>query len=442
RGAFLVATHDRALIDRVADTVVEVENGRLKRWPAGYDAYRRAKEEATAAARRAWERQQEQIQKTEEFIRRNIAGQKTKQAQARRKELERLERLERPGSGEPVASFVWGEVARTGDVVLTAEKLAAGYDAPVLRDVDLVLRRGERVAFLGPNGAGKTTLLRVLARRMAPLAGRVTTGHGVVAGWYDQELEDLPTVGTVLDALWEVHPLWSPTQARSWAARFGFSGEAADRPLSGLSGGERGRLTLARILASSPNLLFLDEPTNHLDLATCEALEEALGSFPGTLLLVSHDRRLVERIAQRVVVVRDGGVEEVRDLGAALELFGIGRPAQRAPSRSAASGTAGRRSPLAEEERRLRRDVAALEKEVAALEAELDRRHHTIAEAERLMADRTVWSDPARLRRVQADLDAARDGLDDLEERWAERAEDLEALQHRLEAVRRELGRG
>jgi len=441
RGAFLVATHDRALIDRVAGAVVEVENGRLKRWPAGYQAYRRAKEEATAAAWRTWERQQEQIQKTEDFIRRNIAGQKTKQAQARRKELERMERVERPGASEPVASFVWGEVARSGDIVLAAENVSAGYGAPVLRNVDLLLRRGEHVAVLGPNGAGKTTLMRVLAGRMAPLAGRVVTGHNVAAAWYDQELEDLPSTGTVLDALWEVHPLWSPTQARSWAARFGFSGEAADRPLEGLSGGERGRLTLARILAASPNLLFLDEPTNHLDLATCEALEEALSTFPGTLLLVSHDRRLVERVAGRIVAVHDGGIEEVPDLTAALELFGLGKPSPKPATPAAPAAGGGRRSPLAEEERRLRRDVAALEREVAALEAELDRRHHAIAEAQQAMADRAAWSDPARLRHLQEQLDTARDGLEALEERWTERAEDLEALTTRLKEVREELGR-
>lgn len=440
RSAFLVATHDRALIDRVAHAVIEVEKGRLKRWPAGYEPYRRAKEEATAATRRAWERQQEQIRKTEEFIRKNIAGQKTKQAQARRKELKRLELVERPGGGEPVATFAWGQVARSGDVVLAAENLSAGYDAPVLQAVELVVRRGERVGFLGPNGAGKTTLLRVLAGRLAPMAGRVITGHGVAPGWYDQELQDLPTTGTVLDALWEVHPLWSPTQARAWAARFGFVGEAADRPLEGLSGGERGRLTLARILAASPNLLFLDEPTNHLDLVTCEALEEALESYPGTLLLVSHDRRLVERLAQRVIVVRDGRAEEIAGLSQALELFGIGRPPQKAaPHAGAAHG--GRRSPLAEEERRLRREVAALETEVAGLESELERRHRTIAETQDAMADRAAWSDPQRLRRLQEALDAAREGLEELEERWAELAGDLEALEARLREVRSELGR-
>ncbi len=438
RGAFLVATHDRALIDRVASAVVEVEGGRLRRWPAGYEAYRRARDEALESTRRAWERQQEQIRKTEDFIRKNIAGQKTKQAQARRKELERLERIERPAGDEAVPDFVWGDVPRSGDVVVAAEGVAAGYGGvPVVEGVDLVVRRGERVALLGPNGAGKTTLFRVLAGRMPPRAGRVTLGHGVLHGWYDQELQDLPGEGTVLDVLWQAHPSWSPTQARSWAARFGFSGEAADRPVAVLSGGERGRLTLARILALAPNLLFLDEPTNHLDLPTCESLEAALGAYPGALLLVSHDRRLLERVANRFVLVRDGRVEEVGSVSEALAAFGMA-PARSVRKERQPAGT-GRRSPLAEEERRLRRDVERLRAEVESLEAEVERRHGVMAAAQEAMADRLVWSDPERLAGVKAELEAARDGLEELEDRWAEAAEDLEALEARLAEVREQL---
>ncbi len=438
RGAVLVATHDRELIDRVGTAVVEVEGGRLRRWPGGYERYRRAKAEEREAQQRAWQRQQEHIARAEDYIRRNIAGQRTKQAQARRKELDRLEPIERPVGEGRATGFAWGEVPRAGDVVVAAEGVAAGYDGPVVRGVKLVIRRGERVAVVGANGAGKTTLLRVLAGRMPPLAGRVIAGHGVAAAWYDQELADLPLEGTVLDVLWSVHPTWSPTQARSWAARFGFSGEAADRPLDGLSGGERGRVSLARILASHPNMLFLDEPTNHLDLPTCESLEAALTRYPGSLVMVSHDRRLVERVATRVLVVVGGRVREVRSVAEAL---GEVEAAPVDRGREPNSGGS-RRSPLAEEERRLRRDVERLQTETGELEAEIERRHGLIEEANESLADRAAWADPERVCALQDDLEAAREGLDDLNERWAEAAADLEALESRLAEVREELGRG
>ncbi|NOZ79909.1 MAG: ATP-binding cassette domain-containing protein [Acidobacteria bacterium] len=436
RGAFLVATHDRELIDRVASTVVEVANGRLHRWPGGYEKFRKAKHDAEEAAHRAWQRQQEHIRKTEEFIRRNLAGQKTKQAQARRKELEKLERVERPSSEDAAPVFIWGGVPRSGDLVLTAEGVSAGYGSPVLSGVDLALRRGERIAVIGPNGAGKTTLLRVLAGRMAPLAGRVVTGTGVVPGWYDQELADLPTSGTVLDALWTVHPRWSPTEVHRWAARFGFSQDDVEVGVQSLSGGEKGRLALARILASTPNLLFLDEPTNHLDLPTCEALEEALIGYPGALLIVSHDRRLLERLATRVLLVHGGRAIEVPDVAEALRRAGVVRTPK---ARGTVPASSRRRSPLAEEERRLRRDVESLRRRLSGLEEDIERRHRIIADAQETMADRAVWSDPERLKAVQAELDAARDGLDELEDLWAETAEDLDAFETRLESIRSEL---
>ncbi len=438
RGAFLVASHDRHLIDAVAETVVELERGRLRRWPGGYEKYRRAKAQAEETERRAWRRQQEHISKTETFIRRNLAGQKTRQAQARRKELDRLERLERPVSEERGAAFIWGEVSRTGDVTVVAEGLSVGYGTPVVSGVDFVLHRGDHLGVLGANGSGKTTLLKTLAGRISALAGRVRLGHGVVPAWYDQELADLPPSGTVLDALWEVHPRWSPGQVRSWAARFGFSGDAVEVDVAALSGGEKGRLALARILAQNPNFLFLDEPTNHLDLPTCEALESALEAYPGTLVLVSHDRRLLERAAGRFLLLADGRAVETASVEEALGLAGV--VAVKKPP-AAGHTAARRRSPLAEEERRLRADLERLRGELARTEEEIDRRHRTIAEGQEAMADRTVWSDPGRLKAVQAELSSARDGLDELEERWAETAEDVESLEARLTEIRAELRR-
>ncbi len=439
-GAVLVATHDRELIDRVAHQVVEVENGRLKRWPAGYQRYLEAKNQAVAADIRAWERQQEQIQKTETFIRKNIAGQKTRQAQSRRRELERMERLERPAAAEPAPAFVWREVPRSGDVVLAAEKLTAGYGGtPVVSAGQIVLRRGERIAVLGPNGAGKTTLLSALAGKLPPLGGKVTLGHNVMWGWYDQELADLPAEGTVLDVLWDGQPRWSPQEVRSWAARFGFSGDMVELEIFGLSGGERGRLTLARMLASGPNLLFLDEPTNHLDLPTCEALEEALLAFPGSLLLVSHDRRLLDRVASKVLLVARGTVEEFSSVAAAMA--STGDPSSRSkPRQETAQAKGSRRSPLAAEARKIRSDVEKLRRHVAELEVAVDEHHATITQGEASLADRQLWNDPPRLREIQDSIEAAREELEGLEEAWTKAAADLEALEARLTELEQELG--
>ena len=254
------------------------------------------------------------IAKTEEFIRKNIAGQKTKQAQSRRKMLEKLDRLEGPedvwGKAERVA-FRFAPAARSGDIVLDAKDLAAERGGRTLFcGFELLVRRGERIGVVGPNGAGKSTLLKLLAGRgAAGDEGSVKRGTNLQEGYFDQHLGDVDPTLTAVDNVRTIRADFTVEAARQYLARFRFWGDDPLRVVRGFSGGERSRLALAKLLLEPKNLLFLDEPTNHLDIPAAEILEEALVGFEGTVLLVSHDRRFLENVTTRIVAVRDGEVE-------------------------------------------------------------------------------------------------------------------------------------
>jgi len=428
-GALLLVTHDRELIDRVGGDIVEVHGGRLERYGPGYTRYRRERESRRAHQRRSYELQRAEVARQQEFIRRNIAGQNTRQAQARQKMLDRLERLEPPEPDLPPVRLKWPGAARSGERVLEAEELAVGWREPVLSRVSLVVRRGERVAVVGRNGVGKSTLLRTLAGLLPALGGTIRFGSGVAPGLYDQEHADLPVEETVLNALLESRPDWTPAEARAWAGRFGFSGEMAERSCATLSGGERSRLALARLLAQGPNLMLLDEPTNHLDLETCEVLEEALSGFPGTVVLVSHDRRLVERVGTAALLLEAGRSEFLDRIDTALERVGL-RPARQQVRDERAP--AARRSAVEEERRRLRRDAARArvlaDSRLAGIEA-VERR---LGEIDALLCTREVFGDHLRARELSAEAASLRSGLEESVAEWQQAEEDATALEFRL----------
>ena len=308
RRAYLVVTHDRRFLDRVAEEIVDLENGRLSSYSGGYTAYRHQKAERILTATRAFEKQQDFIDKEKEYIRRNIAGVNSRQAKGRRTKLARVDRLEKPTGDTTSVSFQFDAARIGGRIFLRAKDLDAGYEAgsPIVRGVSFELLRGERMAILGENGTGKTTLLKTLAGRLAPLGGVTATGHDVSIGYYDQELRDLDPKRRAIDAVWDQHPDETEEAMRGYLARFAFRGDDVFAPISGLSGGEKGRLTLAVVMRQRHNLLLLDEPTNHLDLDSREALEESLDDFPGSIVFVSHDRAFIDRLATRVLDLRDG----------------------------------------------------------------------------------------------------------------------------------------
>jgi ATP-binding cassette subfamily F protein 3 len=336
RGAVVVVSHDRAFLDNTCRATMELGRRSLRVYPLRYSDYVTARESDLERERALAERQEAMVAKTEEFIRKNIAGQKTKQAQSRRKMLDKLERIERPedvwASADRVA-FRFAAAARTGDIVLDAKGLGAERGGRVLfADFDLLLRRGERIGIVGPNGSGKSTLLKLLAGRGAPEdEGTVKRGTNLQEGYFDQHLGEVAPQLTAVDNVRQVRGDFTVEVARQYLARFRFWGDDPLRMVSGFSGGERSRLALAKLLLEPKNLLFLDEPTNHLDIPAAEILEEALSGFEGTVVLVSHDRRFLENITTRVIHVREGraGIYPggFRDYAASLAGDGTRAPA-------------------------------------------------------------------------------------------------------------------
>jgi ATP-binding cassette subfamily F protein 3 len=310
-GAAIVVSHDRAFLEGTCTSVTELGRRTFRAYPMRYSEYVAAREGDLERERALVERQQGIIAKTEDFIRKNIAGQKTKQAQSRRKMLEKIERLERPediwANAQRIA-FRFAAAARTGDIVLDAKSLGAERGGRLLfEDVDLLVRRGERIGIVGPNGSGKTTLLKLLAGRGGPVDGGVIRrGTNLQDGYFDQHLGDVDTAITAVDNVRQIRGDYTVEAARQYLARFRFWGEDPLRVVGGFSGGERSRLALAKLLLEPRNLLFLDEPTNHLDIPAAEILEEALTTFEGTVILVSHDRRFLENVTTRVLSLRAG----------------------------------------------------------------------------------------------------------------------------------------
>jgi ATP-binding cassette subfamily F protein 3 len=310
KSAYLIISHDRFFLDHTVNRVLDLENGRIESYKGNYSDYLVEKEERREQQQRAYEQQQELISRTEEFIRRNIAGQKTKQAKSRRKMLERMERI---GSTSNIdtANFKLKPTARTGDQVLVLDRLTIGFPTRTLaRNLSLTLRRGERLGIIGGNGAGKTTLLRTILGELPPIEGEARWGTGVGIGYYDQRLLTVDERNTVIEELRAIATsAVTDGELRGFLGRFLFTGDDVFKPVLALSGGEKGRLALAKLIYSRANVLLLDEPTNHLDIASCEALEDALNEYDGTIVTVSHDRYFLDRVSTQILFFDEKGVE-------------------------------------------------------------------------------------------------------------------------------------
>jgi len=312
KGSLVVVSHDRYFLDAVTNRTWEMAFKGLEIFRGNYSAYVRQREARYKERRRKWEEQQEHIAKTEDFIRRHIAGQRTKEAQGRRTRLERFmrdEAIDRPQQPQHIRVRL-NPVKRSGDIVLQLRNLTIGYEPgkPLLSPPEIEARRGQRIAVVGPNGAGKTTLMRTILGELEPLAGDVRIGASVEIGYLSQTHDYLDPEMEVLDALLEVDPQMKAEQGRNLLGSFLFSGDDVFKKIGEVSGGQRSRVALARLVIQDANFLVLDEPTNHLDIASQEILQEVLQGFTGTLLLVSHDRYLIQGMATHIWVVEDGAL--------------------------------------------------------------------------------------------------------------------------------------
>src|SRR5688572_26616943 len=312
---FVIISHDRYFLDRCCKRIIELENGRAASYTGNYSDYLVEREERREAQQRAYDNQQQMIAKTEEFIRRNLAGQKTKQAKSRRTLLAKVERLDAVRPDQSSGDFRLKAIERAGNHVLTVDQATIGYEEQVLaRDISFVLRRGECLGIIGPNGSGKTTFLKTILQKIRPLAGEIRWGTKVQVGYYAQQLDDLDDRNEIIMELRRVAlPGATAGELRSFLAKFLFRGDDVYKHVRDLSGGEKGRLALAKLIYSRVNVLVLDEPTNHLDIPSREALEEALDAYEGTILTISHDRYFLDRIATQILALDGQGLAEHYD---------------------------------------------------------------------------------------------------------------------------------
>jgi ATP-binding cassette subfamily F protein 3 len=436
KSAYVIISHDRYFLDRACTRIVEVELGKAISYKGNYSHFLVEREEQREIQQRAYENQRHLIAKTEDFIRRNLAGQKTKQAKSRRTMLAKLERVEAIRPDAPQGNFQLQKVERAGAYVLTVNEASVGYPGNLLAsDINFVLKRGECLGIIGPNGSGKTTFLKTVLGKLPQLAGDVRWGTNVTVGYYAQQLDDLDDRNEIIMELRRVAPSSATAgELRSFLARFLFTGDDVYKHVRDLSGGEKGRLALAKLIYSNVNVLVLDEPTNHLDIPSREALEEALDAYDGTILTISHDRYFLDRVATQILALDgegaaehyDGDYTEYHDWKAERRASEATAKAEReksadakpAPREQASTASVEAQAPSkrrggkdAKKKKSNGRDPQAVEEEIASTE----RRLASLGEE---MATPEVARDPARLARLNQDYRKAEERLRELYEEW------------------------
>ncbi len=414
--ALVLVSHDRCFLDKVATRTLELFRGTVESYTGNYTAYRQQKAERLLVQQRTYEKQQLEIAKAKEFIRRHHYGQKHAQAEDRRKKLERIEPVPPPREIH-VPPLAFPPAARSCDFVLRAQQLGKSYARRLFGGVDVEILRGQRWGLLGPNGCGKTTLLRCLLGLEPPEEGHARLGQGVAVGYFDQQLTALDDEQPALEAIRPPHKQFNDQQRRDLLARFGISGDTALQRVGNLSGGERCRAALARLAAADANFLVLDEPTNHLDLWARDALERALLDFDGTVLFVSHDRYFINRVADHLMILDGGRLQVIEGNYEAYQLHS-GRKAAEAVAEEAAASP-----PAKTEKKSPRRQRRFPYRKLADLEDEIFEHETCVENLQEELARGETHRDGQRVRQIKAEITRHQESLVTLYAHWEEAAE-------------------
>ncbi|MDQ2746056.1 MAG: ABC-F family ATP-binding cassette domain-containing protein [Acidobacteriota bacterium] len=418
--AFVIVSHDRYFLDRTCRRIIEIDRGKAITYKGNYSQFLIEREERREIQRREFENQQSYIAKTEDYIRRNLAGQKTKMAKSRRTLLARLERVEAVTVDKASGNFNLKNVERAGLNVLTAEALAIGYGEKVLAEkINFTLNRGECLGIIGGNGTGKTTFLKTILGTLRELDGELRWGTKTNIGYYAQNLEDLDVRNEIVQELRRVAPNADNGELRSFLARFLFTGEEIFKKVADLSGGEKGRLALAKLIYSGVNVLVLDEPTNHLDIPSREALEAALDNYPGTILAVSHDRYFLDEISTQILSfederrteIFDGNYTEFHDWKERVQSpkSKIQSPAKSEPEKSA---NGKRETTLSKNQ------ITQIENRIKEIEAEIPPLEAKLAELTAEMSAPEIIADHAKLQKVSEKYKQKEKQIQDLYQEW------------------------
>ena len=426
-GALLIVSHDRYFLDKVATITLDLTKHSLDRYVGNYSSFVEQKEQKLLTEAKNYEKQQKEIAALEDFVNRNLVrASTTKRAQSRRKQLEKMERLDKPEAGTKSAHMTFHSDKTSGNVVLTVEEAAVGYDDQVLSEpINLVIRKMNAVAIVGPNGIGKSTLIKSIVGQIPFIKGEARFGANVEVGYYDQTQSKLTPHNSVLDELWNDFKLTPEVEIRNRLGAFLFSGDDVKKTVGMLSGGERARLLLAKLSMENNNFLILDEPTNHLDIDSKEVLENALIDFDGTLLFVSHDRYFINRVATQVLELSEegstlylGDYDYYLEKKAELEALAAAQ-AEAVPVSSTEEVTSNDYHLQKQNQKELRKITRRIEQLEAEME-ELDQKIQDITE--------TMHStnDAADLVQLQSELDQLTVQQEAVMEEWAELSEQVE----------------
>lgn len=435
-GALLIISHDRYFLDRIVNEVYELSNGTLHHYTGNYTDYTQKKEQEVALQWKAYEKQQSQIDKLQTFVDKNIVrASTTKQAQARRKQLEKMDRIEKPIGDSKTARFAFTPTSKSGNNVLNVNNAAVGYATILAEPINLDIKRHQAIAIVGPNGVGKSTLLKSILGIIPFIKGTAQFGTGVDTGYYDQEQATLHPAKTVLSELWDDHPTTPEGDIRSILGSFLFSGDDVAKMVHDLSGGEKARLLLTKLAMQHNNFLILDEPTNHLDIDSREVLEKALNDFDGTILFVSHDRYFINKVATSVVELSKSGttlylgnydyyVDKKAEQIAIKEHEQAKREAAHPEIQPVTPTTDDKKN--YETNKQAQKQHRKLAREVSNLENQLDQLTKSKDDVEKEMTKPDVFNDLEKLTHLQDQLNDLNRQINQTEADWEEKSIELE----------------